>query len=148
MDLILWRHAEAEEGEPDAARNLTPKGRKQARKMAAWLKTHVKKPVRILVSPTERTRQTAQALSTHFETVADVGATTTAKRILQAAGWPKAEGAVIVVGHRPSLNHTAALLLSGKEAEWEIRKGAIWWFETQDNDAPPLLRAVMTAKHV
>ena len=37
MDLILWRHAEAEAGEPDDGRALTSKGHKQAEKMAAWL---------------------------------------------------------------------------------------------------------------
>jgi phosphohistidine phosphatase len=37
MDLILWRHAEAEEGGPDLERKLTPKGRKQAKRVAAWL---------------------------------------------------------------------------------------------------------------
>ncbi|MGZ5154068.1 MAG: histidine phosphatase family protein, partial [Burkholderiales bacterium] len=30
MDLILWRHADAEDGANDAARRLTPKGLKQA----------------------------------------------------------------------------------------------------------------------
>ena len=29
MDLILWRHAEAEPGEPDLGRRLTAKGLKQ-----------------------------------------------------------------------------------------------------------------------
>ena len=37
MDLILWRHAEAEPGAPDHGRRLTPKGEKQAARMAAWL---------------------------------------------------------------------------------------------------------------
>jgi phosphohistidine phosphatase len=38
MELILWRHAEAEDGIPDMARELTSKGKKQAKHMAAWLK--------------------------------------------------------------------------------------------------------------
>ena len=38
MELILWRHAEAEDGVPDSARELTDKGLKQARVMAEWLK--------------------------------------------------------------------------------------------------------------
>ena len=33
MDLILWRHAEAEPGEPDLGRRLTAKGLKQAERM-------------------------------------------------------------------------------------------------------------------
>lgn len=37
MDLILWRHAQAEAGEPDLGRTLTPYGRKQATRMGAWL---------------------------------------------------------------------------------------------------------------
>jgi phosphohistidine phosphatase len=55
MDLILWRHAEAEDGFPDQGRKLTEKGEKQAAKMAAWLKAHLPEEVRIIVSPTTRT---------------------------------------------------------------------------------------------
>ncbi|EQD36582.1 phosphohistidine phosphatase, SixA, partial [mine drainage metagenome] len=39
--LILWRHAEAEEGFPDLARALTERGHQQARQVAHWLKTHL-----------------------------------------------------------------------------------------------------------
>ena len=44
MDLVLWRHAEAQEwvdGCHDASRALTPKGEKQAAKMASWLDRHL-----------------------------------------------------------------------------------------------------------
>ena len=34
MDLLLWRHAEAEDGEDDLKRRLTQRGEKQARAMA------------------------------------------------------------------------------------------------------------------
>ena len=37
VDLILWRHAEAEPGEPDLGRRLTSKGLKQAERMGEWL---------------------------------------------------------------------------------------------------------------
>ena len=40
MDLVLWRHAEAQEwveGCDDMARTLTLRGEKQAARMAAWL---------------------------------------------------------------------------------------------------------------
>ena len=59
MDLILWRHAEAEPGEPDLERALTPKGVKQARRMADWLTSQLPDSCRILVSPARRTLQTA-----------------------------------------------------------------------------------------
>ena len=34
MDLILWRHADAQDGSPDMERALTAKGLKQAELMA------------------------------------------------------------------------------------------------------------------
>ena len=38
MDLILWRHAQAEVGSPDHTRELTAQGRKQAQRMAhGWI---------------------------------------------------------------------------------------------------------------
>ena len=61
MDLLLWRHAEAVEGLPDSTRELTERGRRQARKVAEWLEQRRPKKLRVLVSPTVRTRQTADA---------------------------------------------------------------------------------------
>src|SRR5215470_4109348 len=103
MDLILWRHAEAEDGIPDTTRKLTPKGKKQAEKIAAWLKKRIGSPVRVLVSPAARTQQTASALMNKFETSEEIGVSTSVKRILQATGYPNAHGTVIVVGHQPTL---------------------------------------------
>ena len=49
MELILWRHAEAEEGTPDSTRKLTAKGKKQAQLMAEWLKPRLPEHTRIIV---------------------------------------------------------------------------------------------------
>ena len=38
MDLLLWRHAEAEDGDDDMKRRLTERGLKQAQTMAAWIR--------------------------------------------------------------------------------------------------------------
>ncbi len=73
MELILWRHAEAEDGFPDAARKLTEKGLQQAHNMAKWLKPRLPRNARIMVSPAKRTQQTALALSNDFETMQEVG---------------------------------------------------------------------------
>src|SRR5687767_291721 len=57
MDLILWRHAEAEDGlpgAPDAGRELTARGRRQAMKMAGWLDRNLPSGCRILCSPARR----------------------------------------------------------------------------------------------
>lgn len=128
MELILWRHAEAEDGVPDSARKLTDKGLKQAQVMAGWLKPRLPKHTRIIVSPTKRTQQTAAALENDFETVREIGPGASAKAVLAAAGWPDAKGAVVVVGHQPTLGEVAALLMSGDPEEWNVRKGAVWWF--------------------
>ena len=128
MELILWRHAEAEDGFPDCARVLTDKGVKQARAMAEWLKPRLPKNTRVIVSPTERTQQTAAALDEDFETVKEIGPAASAKVVLAAAGWPAAKGTVVVVGHQPTLGEVAALLIYGEPAGWHVRKGAIWWF--------------------
>ena len=148
MELILWRHAEAEDGSPDAARKLTAKGEKQAQKLARWLKERVEKPVRMLVSPAVRTQQTATALSAKFEMSAEVGTGASAERVLRAAGWPDAEGTVIIVGHQPTVGQVAATLLTGQEIDWEVKKGAVWWFSTSVEWGDPVtaLRAVITPK--
>ncbi len=128
MELILWRHAEAEDGVPDSTRNLTDKGLKQARVMAEWFEPRLPKNTRILVSPTKRTQQTATALGGDFETVKEIGPGASTKSIFAAAGWPDAKGAVVIVGHQPTLGEVAAFLMSGDPGSWNIRKGAVWWF--------------------
>lgn len=145
MELILWRHAEAEDGIPDAARKLTDKGLKQAQVMAEWLKPRLPKNTRIIVSPSKRTQQTASALGSDFETVKEIGAGASARTILATAGWPAAKGAVVVVGHQPTLGEVAAALMSGEPAEWNIRKGAVWWFSHKEKAGitETVLRAVI-----
>lgn len=134
MDLVLWRHADAEPGVPDRARRLTAKGVKQAARVGAWLDRHLPEAARILVSPAERAQQTAQGLGRRFRTVGEIGPGAAAGDVLKAAGWPRARETVVVVGHQPTLGEVAALLLSGVEAGWSIRKGAVWWFSSRDGD--------------
>jgi phosphohistidine phosphatase len=131
MELILWRHAEAHDGVPDAQRALSPKGEKQAKKMAKWLAARLPGDARIIASPTTRTRQTAQALGRPFETLAAIGTAAMPGDILASAGWPDSGKTVVVVGHQPTLGRVAALLLSGTAADWSVKKGAVWWFETR-----------------
>src|SRR5690606_7607771 len=126
MDLILWRHADAEDGVPDDARRLTAKGRKQAQKMAAWLTAHLPADCRVLVSPAARARETAAAFTDKGIIEKMIATAATPEGVLKAAGWPDAPGTVIVVGHQPTLGATAALALTGETAAWSLKKGAIW----------------------
>ncbi|HSG92153.1 MAG TPA: histidine phosphatase family protein, partial [Methylotenera sp.] len=63
-DLILWRHAEAEDISAtgkDTDRVLTKRGRKDAAKMAKWLVKHLPADTVVLCSPALRCQQTAAA---------------------------------------------------------------------------------------
>ena len=154
MDLLLWRHAEAEDGIPDLKRKLTSRGEKQASQMAGWIRKHGPKNLRILASPARRCRQTAQALELPFDTDKRLGTDGNATSLLAAVGWPYGDdtparrNAVLVVGHQPTLGQTAALLLSGTETDWTIKKGALWWFSnrTRQGETQTVLRAVMPAE--
>jgi phosphohistidine phosphatase len=134
MDLILWRHAEAEDGSPDASRKLTERGRDQATRVAAWLKPRLPKGCEILVSPADRAQETAAALGARFKTDAAVGTNADAAGLIAAAGWPDRPGAILIVGHQPTLGRAAATLLSGEQADWHIAKGALWWLRHVDGE--------------
>lgn len=144
MDLILWRHAEAEDGAPDIARELTDKGHRQADQMARWLKARLPKHTQILVSHAARAQQTAHALTSQFETSPEIGPGASRSALLAAARWPDHGGAVLLVGHQPTLGQVAAWLLSGSAAEWSIKKGALWWFTQRSADEHVVLRAALS----
>ncbi len=146
MELILWRHAEAEDGWPDAARALTPKGRKQAEKMAAWLAPRLPPDTRILVSPALRTQQTVAALGLDFSTHDELAPGASEHEVLHTAGWPAENSSVLIVGHQPTLGAVAALLLGQQNVSWSVKKGAVWWISgrTRFGSMTSQLRAVMS----
>lgn len=146
MDLILWRHAEAVDGTPDLTRKLTAKGAKQARDVANWLRPRLPKHTRIIVSPAERTLQTAKALTEDFEIVRDIAPDSSPAAVLAAAGWPEQKGAVLVVGHQPTLGLLASLLIAGEPMPWSVKKGGVWWLSHRVRGEQPqvVLRAVVS----
>jgi len=135
MDLILWRHAEARDGEfgmNDLDRALTPRGERQAAQMADWLVRHLPAGTRVLASPSRRTQQTAAALQRKFKTVAALAPGTSVAALLAAVRWPDAKAPVLVVGHQPTLGLVAAHLLAGVNQAWSVKKGAVWWLRRRD----------------
>ncbi|WP_148713871.1 SixA phosphatase family protein [Chitinolyticbacter meiyuanensis] len=146
MDLILWRHAEAEDGNDDLARALTSTGRKQARKMAAWLAHQLAgQPVRVVASAARRAQETAQALTPHPEIDARLNPGARAAAYLEVCDWPRGDGRVVVlVGHQPTLGRAASLLLTGGELDWSLKKASIWWLQrrVKDGAVQYLLKAV------
>lgn len=130
MDLILWRHAEAEEandGMDDLARALTPRGEKQAARMAAWLDRQLPEGLRVLASPARRTEQTAAALGRKFKLRAELLPGGTAQDLLELVQWPHGRGSFLVVGHQPMLGQVIAQLIGLQTQDCAVRKGAVWW---------------------
>ena len=145
MDLILWRHAEAEDGLPDLERPLTPRGQKHAARIAQWLLQRLPAKFAVLASPARRAQDTAQALGAPFRTVTALAPGAAVRDILGAADWPGRKSAVVVVGHQPDLGRVAALLVSGTEASWSVKKGGLWWLSdrVRDEGAQVVVRAVV-----
>lgn len=147
MELVLWRHADAEVGMVDLKRSLTDKGRKQAVRVARWLRPRLEGQWDVLVSPAARARQTADALDLEYDVRITLGPAATEDALLREAGWPRSERNVIIVGHQPTLGRVAARLLTGHVGDLSVKKGAVWWFSGRyDRRVGPsetVLRAVI-----
>lgn len=137
MDLILWRHAEAEDagaGEGDLERSLTSRGERQAERMAEWLNRRMAHSTRVLASPAVRCQQTAKALGRKVRTIADLAPGGSVETVLRAARWPDAAEPVLIVGHQPTLGYVASLVVTGSAQPWAVKKGAVWWIRCRARD--------------
>ena len=141
MDLILWRHAEAEDwpegdgqGSSDMDRSLTARGEKQAVRMAAWLDRQLPEGARILVSPARRCEQTALALNRKYRLRPEIAPGANASQLLELVQWPLAKSPVLVIGHQPTLGQTIAQLLGLQEDDCPVKKGALWWLRNRDRE--------------
>ena len=141
MDLILWRHAEAEDLEEtdegcgaDLSRRLTPKGERQALRMAAWLDRQLPEGVRVFCSPAVRTEQTVIALGRKYKAREELRPDGSVDELLQLVQWPEARQPALIVGHQPTLGRVVARLLDWREEDCSIRKGAVWWLRQRERD--------------
>jgi phosphohistidine phosphatase len=145
MDLIVWRHAEAEDGVPDLERKLTAKGRKQAERVAQWLLQRLPARFVLLSSPAVRAQQTAEALGVPTRTEKALAPGATPAAIVKACGWPDYKGATVVVGHQPDLGRALAELL-GARGGFSLKKGGLWWISNRVRDEKDqvVVRAVVS----
>lgn len=141
MDLILWRHAEAEDcpennsqAVTELDRSLTPRGEKQAARMAVWLDRQLPEGTRILVSPARRCEQTALALGRKFRIRPELAPDRTPEALLSLAQWPVAKTPTLIIGHQPTLGQTIAQLVGLMESDCPVKKGAVWWLRNRDRD--------------
>ena len=145
MELILWRHADAEEGERDMERKLTGKGRKQAARVARWLQQRLPSKFTVISSPARRARETADALEARYTISDRLAPGAQLGDLIAAAGWPKHKGVVILVGHQPDFGRAAAALVAGRPSDWSVKKGGLWWLDNRerDGDSEVVVRAVI-----
>lgn len=144
MDLILWRHAQAElhpdldGGLPgdraDLARRLTSRGEKQAARMGAWLDRQLPSGAVILCSPAVRAEQTAQALNRKTRINDMLAPDASPHQLLEVAQWPTGKQTVVLVGHQPALGRVVGGLLGLSDSECSIKKGALWWLRYRERE--------------
>ena len=137
MDLILWRHAKAEDlssltdgrGESmrDLDRSLTDKGWREAKKVSRWMEKRLDPSSIIFSSPSLRTIQTAQCLGRKIQ-VLDLLYQGSAKQILSFLHWPELQSTTVIVGHQPSIGRLASLILTGEDFPLVLEPGAFFWF--------------------
>jgi phosphohistidine phosphatase len=141
MELILWRHADAEDGAPDLERRLTKKGRKQAERVAAWLRERLPKDFELVSSPAARARETAEALDAKMRIENALAPGASPASFAKVSGWPRGDRTVVIVGHQPDLGCALAQFVAGKNSEWRLQKGALWWLESGE---PALVKAAIS----
>lgn len=137
MDLILWRHAEAEEwtaGCNDLERSLTARGEKQAIRMANWLDRQLPEGARIVASPARRTEQTVIALGRKYKLRSEIAPDGTAGQLLELVQWPDSRTPVLVVGHQPVLGQVVSRLMNLTKPDFAVKKGMVWWLRSRDRD--------------
>lgn len=137
MDLILWRHADADDWADDGddlARVLTPRGLKQAARVATWLDRQLPEGTRVLCSPARRCEQTANALGRKYKLRPELAPDGTIDALLEAVQWPHSKQAVLVVGHQPMLGAVISHLLPFSVDTCPVRKGSVWWLRTRERD--------------
>ena len=124
-ELILLRHAHAEQGLPgqaDIDRPLSAVGQAEAEAAGRWLRDHHLIPDRVVCSPARRTRETLEAVLAQtgyveqrlepriYEAVPG----TLISLLDEQAGIER----LMLVGHNPGLEQLVALLKDGRTGEY------------------------------
>ena len=145
MDLIVWRHADAEDlsdgialpeiteidFQADLARCLSSKGLRQAARMAQWLDSKLPDNARILVSPAVRCEQTVVPLGRKYKICPELSPGGSVDELLAVTNWPDSKYPVVLVGHQPTLSQVVNRLLGLEGIDISLRKGSLWWLRSR-----------------
>lgn len=137
MQIILWRHAEAEIGVHDLERQLTTKGHNQATKIALQLRKKLPENHQIWVSQALRSKQTAAHLGVPGCELPQLNPEADAQQIVSLFQGIHTNETVVIVGHQPWIGQICAFLLNqnwNTKSHWSVKKGGFWWFECQKQE--------------
>jgi phosphohistidine phosphatase len=123
-EIILLRHAHADPssaGQTDLERGLSLRGQAEADAAGRWLAEHVCRPQRVVCSPSQRTRETAERVlgATGFiDTRTDPRIYEATPGLLMQVIEDNADSvSLMLVGHNPGFEELTALLISGQSGD-------------------------------
>jgi phosphohistidine phosphatase len=132
MNLYLLRHAEAEEdASSDGERQLTERGREQARTIGRFCARNGLYPEKIVTSPLARAQQTAKIVAEELKIAnriqvcefATAGMTT--ESALNGLKAFTDHSSVLLVGHEPDFSEFVAALVGGEDECIRFRKASL-----------------------
>ncbi len=118
MALYIVQHAEAKREEEDPSRPLSPKGKRDAEKIASYLGRLGLRLDKVVHSQKLRAKQTAEILASRLgvrEVVEDVNLSPNADPKIWEDRISKETGDIMVVGHLPHLARLTGRLLCNDE---------------------------------
>ncbi len=154
MIVFLVRHAHAVDESlalHDEARHLSDTGRRAARQLGMRLRWHDCTPTTIWTSPLARAVMTAELVAAQLdwqgpiESAPELAPNGSARAVVAALGALDPSGAVVLVGHEPSLSGIGSMLtlrddfpalLKAQAARIDGRE--LRWMFAFDGDAPTL----------
>lgn len=141
MKLYFLRHAEAEDGPVDAARELTAKGRRDARRVGRYLRDQGVAVDLVCTSPLVRAVQTAEIVLKQYPArrrgrlarvdalLNDTGAAAFGRWLTSLAPVES----ILLVGHEPSLSaHVRRLLGLSRSEALPLPKAGLCRVDTDD----------------
>ena len=124
--LILFRHAKTEPSEPgleDRARVLVERGRRDAARIGAYVKSHALVPDRVVISPAARTQETWKITAAAFRPAPGAASTDQLYDATPHAIFavikdaPTTAHTLMVVGHNPGLHEVALMLIASGDID-------------------------------
>ncbi len=160
MDLILWRHAQAQFAHHDLSRELTSKGQQDALVMASFIHNKLPENLRCFASEATRSQETLMALDKPFQISEILNPEAQPALVLP---WLFQElqsqsSSLLCVGHQPWLGYVCAQLISCQSDqeqphfEMNISRACLYWFDisltSQLGKIHCQLKAVLSPKMV